>query len=222
MAPRWTGKAVRELALEVRGEFGLSTSDVLCPYRVAEEYGVPVYSLDDLAGFGCPPEALRHFAGGGREAWSAALVPNGVGRIIVENPAHSRRRRRSNVAHELGHLLLEHEIEGPLFTRGGCRRVDSAMRTMEREATAFCGEVLLPTKAAVGAAFAGKSDAEVARVFDVSVAFARWRMNVSGARIIARRAAGKRIAERSATRGEAPSAALPASPAIAYGAAMNR
>jgi Zn-dependent peptidase ImmA (M78 family) len=155
-------------------------------------HGVDVYSLSDLASSGCPQAAIDYFTSEQPESWSAALVPNGTGRFIVENTVHLPRRRRSNVAHEMAHLLLEHEFGRILFADGkrGCR--NPATREMEDEAAELSGELLLPLAAARRAAAAKKSDEEVADIFDISTEFARWRMNVTGARLIAQRAARKR------------------------------
>ena len=173
-------------------DLGLTEFEPLCPYRLAEEHGVDVYSLADLAGSGCPQAAIDYFTSERPESWSAALVPNGTGRFIVENTVHLPRRRRSNVAHEMAHLLLEHEFDRILFADGkrGCR--NPAAREMEEEAAELSGELLLPLAAVRRAAAAKKSDDEVADIFDVSTEFARWRMNVTGARLIAQRAARKR------------------------------
>lgn len=126
---------LRRLAAEIREtDLGLTEFQRLCPYRLAEEHGTDVYSLEDLAASGCPLQAIDYFTSVDSEAWSAALVPNGTGRFIVENTVHLPRRRRSNVAHEMAHLLLEHEFDRVLFTDGkrGCR--NPATREMEEEA----------------------------------------------------------------------------------------
>jgi hypothetical protein len=184
---------LRRLAAEIREtDLGLTEFQRLCPYRLAEEHGTDVYSLEDLAASGCPLQAIDYFTSVDSEAWSAALVPNGTGRFIVENTVHLPRRRRSNVAHEMAHLLLEHEFDRVLFTDGkrGCR--NPATREMEEEAAELSGELLLPAAAAARAAVAGKTDEQVGDLFDVSTEFARWRLNVTGARLIAHRAASKR------------------------------
>lgn len=133
----------------------------LCPYQLAEEHGTDVYSLEELAASGCPQQAIDYFTSVDPEAWSAALVPNGTGRFIVENTVHLPRRRRSNVAHEMARLLLEHEFDRVLFTDGkrGCR--NPATREMEEEAAELSGELLLPAAAAARAAVAGKTDEQV-------------------------------------------------------------
>ena len=42
MSQRWTMAMLENLALEVRGELGLGRNGPLDPYRLADEYGVPV------------------------------------------------------------------------------------------------------------------------------------------------------------------------------------
>jgi hypothetical protein len=186
------------LAAEVRkNELKASLYQRICPYDLADLYGVDVLTLQGLADSGCPPEAIEFFTSVRPEAWSAALVPNGTGQFIVENNAHTPQRRRSNIAHEMAHLLLEHEFDRILFTNGkrGCANPTSKM--MEDQAAELSGELLLPAAAARRAAAFRQTDVQVADQFDVSPEFARWRMNVTGARVIASRAASKRSRSKS-------------------------
>ena len=187
MSRRWTKAKLEELAHEVRGELDLDWNDPLDPYQLALEYGIPVYPIDSLPEFGCSERAIRHFVENRPKAWSAALVPVGTSRLIIENTAHAPVRRRSNTTHEMSHVLLEHDFADLLLTDDGCRRYDPAK---ERQATELAGELLIPTKAAINAAFAKKTNSEVASHFDVSIAFAQMRM--AGARKIAERAIRKR------------------------------
>ena len=99
---------MRAVAEEERSYLGLNKHDPFDPYKLAEVHGIPVYSLTQLLDFDLGPEAHRHFHSTRSKSWSAALVPLGTARIIVENDAHSSVRRRSNIAHELGHLALAH------------------------------------------------------------------------------------------------------------------
>lgn len=84
----------------------------------------------------------------------------------------------------MAHLLLEHDFDGILWTNDECRAQKPAV---EKEATAFAGELLIPKTAAIKAAFADRTNEEVAAQFEVSIKFAQWRMDASGARTIARR-----------------------------------
>lgn len=188
-------------ATEIRKvDLGLTEFKRLDPYRLAEEHGTDVYSLEDLAASGCPQPAIDYFSTQGSRAWSAALVPNGTGRFIVENTVHLPRRRRSNIAHEMAHLLLEHEFGAVLLTDGQRGCLNPTSRYMEEEAAELAAELLLPAAAARRAAVARKTDEEVADFFDVSTELARWRMNVTGARLIAQRAASKKAPTSTGTR----------------------
>ncbi|MER7115038.1 ImmA/IrrE family metallo-endopeptidase [Saccharomonospora azurea] len=175
----------RRLAADVRAELGIRTFAPLDPYALAALYGVEVFTLDEPW---LPASAVAHFTGPAVESFSGALVQVGTGCVIVENHTHERNRRRSTVAHEMAHVLLEHDF-GVLVTAGGsCRSgVESGREALEQEAAELSGELLLPCAAARTAAFRGWTDASVARYFRISERMARWRMNVTGARRIARR-----------------------------------
>jgi len=170
---RWTKAKLGQLALEVRAELDLGCNDPLDPYRLADEYGIPVYPIDDLPRFGCSERAVMHFVNNRPKTWSAALVPVGTGRLIIENTAHALVRRRSNTTHEMSHVLLEHEFDDLLLTDDGCRCYDPRK---EGEASDLAGELLIPTKAAITAAFAKKTNEQVAGLFGVSAQFAQMRM----------------------------------------------
>ncbi|MET9221329.1 ImmA/IrrE family metallo-endopeptidase [Streptomyces sp. NPDC003300] len=192
MAERWTKSALEELALEERSHIGTTPFDCLDLSRLCSEWGIPVYAISHLADQGCSAEALKHFADDQPGRWSAALVPAGSGRFIIENSSHSPQRRRSNVAHEMAHLLLEHEFDSILFSDDGCRSLEPGRDPREKQALALSAELLVPKKAAIRAAINGWPDDRVAQHFDVSIEFARMRMNPSGAREIARRYLAKR------------------------------
>lgn len=175
------------LALELRGEVGVDAHAAFDPYRLAEQYGIEVHLLSTLD---CVP-AAAHFTVTRPAAFSGALVPVGTGAVILENDAHDRRRRRSTAAHEMAHWVREHPFTTPLMASSerGCRIGD---REQEAEATELAGQLLVPTDGAVRLAFRDATDEDAAERFDVSIEMARWRMNGSGARKRARRAAAAR------------------------------
>lgn len=172
----------RGLALEVRAELGIGVLTPLDPYALAELYGIEVF---DLTNPELPAESVRHLTQVRPHVFSAALVPTQPsGAVIIENHVHPPRRRRSTMAHEMAHVLLEHPF-GPMLTdERGCR---SASREIEDEAAELSGELLVPADGARIAAFRGWSDSTVANHFRVSVAMAQWRMNATGARRVASR-----------------------------------
>lgn len=174
--------AARRLAAEVRAELGIGPLTPLDPYELAELYGIEVFDLTNPV---LPRESVRYLTEVRPHVFSAALVPTQPsGAVIIENHVQPPRRRRSTMAHEMAHVLLEHPFGPTLTDENGCRAV---AREIEEEAAELSGELLIPAEGARTAAFRGWSDRAVGNHFRVSVAMAQWRMNVTGARRIASR-----------------------------------
>ncbi len=171
------------LALEIRAEFNVAIEGQFDPYEFAGEYGISVINLGSLEG---PARDHFYFSLGG--TLSGALVKSGNGFAILDNDAHPTTRRRATVSHEISHYLLEHDFVSVLRpNKRGC----GLDPEQEEEAKFLSGELLIPSEAAIRHAMKGRSDEQVARFHGVSAEFARWRMNVSGARRIAVRSRGK-------------------------------
>jgi hypothetical protein len=186
MPARMTKAELRRLAAEARLEAGFQPTDPFDPWAMADQYGIPIVALTEC---GCAPDALRHFSEDRSDALSAILVPDGNGWAISENNTHDLTRRRSNIAHELGHVLCEHRGVGLLQPDGTCRAADE---TKENEAHEVMGELLVPSGQAIRMAVRGRDDQFIADHFRVSLQMARWRVNVSGARTIAKRRSARR------------------------------
>ncbi|MFP8962595.1 ImmA/IrrE family metallo-endopeptidase [Streptomyces nanhaiensis] len=183
---RWTQALMREVAQEERAGLGLGPTEPLDPYALAEEHGISVYTLDSLRDFEMNGEAFSHFTLRRASAWSAALVPLGTARVIIENESHSPVRRRSNIAHELGHYLLEHSFNDVILGEDHKRQFNTEQ---EKQATFMAGELLVPLTAVERMAFDGWDNARVAAAYGVSEQFAQ--MQMKGQRIRAQRAARK-------------------------------
>jgi len=167
------------LAAEEREELQIGPLDPLDPWVLAQNHGVQVVRLSDLPGTESDvSDAVRHFSGPARASFSALLLPIGLGVAIVENETHALTRRISNLAHEMSHLLLEHDFGYVLFD-DGCREMDPVV---EEEALWLSGELLVPRAGALDCAKNSWTDEQVAELYEVSVAFARMRMNWSGVR----------------------------------------
>lgn len=183
MSQRWTQRRMAELAAEERLGLGLDVMQPLDPYELAARYGVPVYAISELEPSGCPVETVAHFLVTRKEAWSAALIPVGSSRIIIENDGHELVRRRSSVAHEMSHHPLEHEFAEALLDGDHTRAYSEKA---EKEAPFLSGELLVPAKACRMLAFKDADNQAVAARFDVSTQFAQMRMR--GVRVYADRA----------------------------------
>lgn len=175
--------ACKRLAAELRTEIDLDPMDALDPWQLAKLYGIHVIPLSALP----LDSAIRdHFTVTRPEVFSGALVPYGNGAVIVENDGHPSARRRSTMGHELAHVFGEHTFGTSLVNERGCRLADQAQ---EDEAAEIAGELLVPFEAAKVLARRKATNEEVALQFGVSVELARWRMDATGARLIAQRRA---------------------------------
>lgn len=173
--------ALASLALDVRAEAGVKPTERLDPRTVATVYGFEVHPV---SGCGLDAALLATFALSLADRWSGATVSDGHRVLILDNDFHPPGRRNATIAHEISHILLEH----PLQSRVTYERSCGAGKAYEDEATELAGELLIPGDTIRRAAARGPiSDQEVADHFAVSIVFARWRMNVSGARKMAAR-----------------------------------
>jgi hypothetical protein len=174
--------AAKKLSLELREEIGLKAMDPFDPYQMAELYGIQVHRLSELE---CSDEARNHFMEANPKALSGALIPIGTKLAILDHDGHSVARRRATLSHEISHVVLEHHFSNSaLLDSTGCRTSDPEQ---EEQAVELSGELLVPFSAALLMARQGNDDATVSLKMGVSVEFARWRMNASGARKIASR-----------------------------------
>jgi hypothetical protein len=176
-----------EVACEERVDMGLGPCDPLNPYDLARQHLIPIYPIDELGTSPLSVRAVERLTTTGKNLWSAALIPLGPVRIIIENTAHSRERRVSSVAHEMAHHLLEHPFDETLLNmEKQCRNFD---KVKEDQAKFLSGELLIPRKAARRAAFDDWTNDIVAARFGVSTQFAQ--MQMAGARKYAKFARDK-------------------------------
>jgi Zn-dependent peptidase ImmA (M78 family) len=126
------------------------------------------------------PDAVHHLSKIDTTAFSAATLQVGpTKRIIVHNDNHNARRQRTNIAHELAHILLGHEL-GLVLDASGKRIING---DAEEEAT-WLGSVLLISDAAAVHIVRADMDTETAcRTYGVSAPILKMRVNASGAKI---------------------------------------
>ncbi len=112
-----------QFAAEVRRELGVHGHAPFDPFAYAKILKIPCEPFGALAQDGCSEETLAHLAGVGRQDFSAGTFYLGNRRLILFNEHNSPARCNSDVAHELAHVLCEHE-PGPAMGVGGCRMWD--------------------------------------------------------------------------------------------------
>jgi hypothetical protein len=178
------------LSLDLRAELGLSPADRLEPVRLAEELAIPVLSLLEL-GEGARA-AARQLVSVDAGCFSAATIFCGPRRMIIYNPSHPPGRHANSVAHELAHVILEHE-PGPVREAGGERRW---LASQEAEADWLAGTLLAPREGVLAVMYRLDDVGAAARHFGISSQLMSWRLNHTGAARQMQRAARARAPQR--------------------------
>ena len=172
------------LAQLVRREIGLGPLDRLDCFALAKEWGIPVVSVGELREDGATDKSIRRLLSA-EAGFSATTVCYGTQRLIVYNPKHASGRKASSLAHELSHVILEHEA-APALGLGGCRYWDARQ---EAEADWLGGALLVPRESALAWMLRSDDLEEGADHFGVSHDLFRWRVNHTG---VARQVAARR------------------------------
>jgi hypothetical protein len=152
-----------QIALETRAELKLVALDPFDPTRLAEHFAIDTVPIDVFRSR--HPEAVRQLVEVEPTVFSAATVFFGSKRTIVYNPQHSPRRHANTMAHELAHVLLEHE-PAPLFDAAWKRHW---CPVNEQEADYLAGALLVPRSAVAPIMeLVGDSVGDAARHFGIS------------------------------------------------------
>jgi Zn-dependent peptidase ImmA (M78 family) len=158
----------RELALRVTAKLDLS--------QLAAHLGCTLVSAENLVGM----ERLAELERVQAYAFSAATFRIRGRNWIVTNPLHSPGRRNSDVAHELAHLILDHELSEVREIEGVSFR--TCQPEEEEQATVFGATLLLPRPLLLQAASRGLAPEDIAVENEVTVDLARYRYNTTGIR----------------------------------------
>lgn len=166
-------RAERE-ASRIRAELCLADNDRLDPRKLAAHLEVAVINATDLV----DREQLEELERLQRYAFSAATFEIEHRKFIVVSPLRDEGRQNSDIAHELSHVILKHQLSE-------LRHLDGiAFRTCtpdeEEEATSFGGTLLLPRPLLLSAARRGAGIDDIAAQYGVTTDMARFRYNTTG------------------------------------------
>lgn len=163
------------LAADIRQQIGCG-ADVSAPLDdVAKALGVEMIAADTLV----PRERLEELQQLQHDAFSAGTFRCADGRrVIVYNPLHSLGRTRSNQAHELAHIILDHDVR--TIEQVGSLKFLTCDVEQEQEADWLGGCLLLPRELLWNAARKDMTPADIATQYETSEHMARFRLNASG------------------------------------------
>lgn len=158
-----------------RQELGLGMDDALDARELAAAHGISVRSADTLVDIG----RLEHLETVQPGAFSACTFDLPRGKVIVTNPLSSPQRTQSDIAHEVSHVLLEHEVR--TVEKVGDFSFFSCDPDEEQEANWLAGCLLLPRPLLIRHLRRGQSVDDIAKDFNVSLEMAAYRVRATGA-----------------------------------------
>jgi IrrE N-terminal-like domain len=164
------------LAARLRSELGAAPTKRLDLGQLAKHIGVEVRSATELIDL-AQLERLDELQPG---CFSAATfhLPDGRVIAVTNSVGTTPARRDSDLAHELAHVLLKHEVRR--VQRLGSLTFFDCDPEQEEEANWLAGCLLLPRPLLLADARRGLGAEEIANKHRVSVPMARFRLNASG------------------------------------------
>ena len=163
------------IAKRVRGELGVRADQPVAPEGLAELLGIEILAGDQLI----PRSRFVELREIQPDAFSACTFRPSADRVVVVyNPLSTESRRRSDLAHELAHTLLDHELSR--IEKLGDVAFLSCDQTQEDEAAWLSGCLLLPRELLLAEIRKGTSVTAIANKCGVSKEMAQYRLNVTG------------------------------------------
>jgi Zn-dependent peptidase ImmA (M78 family) len=172
--PRGFKANAERQAAQLRAELGIAEYGRLRVEILADHLGVQIVSADRLVA----RERLEELERLQAYAFSAATFEIKGKAYVVTNPLRAEGRQASDVAHELSHLILKHELTEIREVNGLPFR--TCRPEQEEEATALGGTLMLPRPLLLGAVRRGWGPEEIADEYGVTGDMARFRYNATG------------------------------------------
>ena len=186
--PRGFKAEAERIAKRLRADADLGISEPLDLRALAKSLDVRVVSAKTLV----PIERLQEIENIQAYALSACTFEINERPVIVYNPIRSRPRRRSDIAHELAHIILEHDLTEIQYLDGVPFR--TCRPDEEQQATTLGGSLLVPRPALLKEARRGTTVDQIAEKYGVTKQMAQFRWNSTGVerQVAAEAARGKR------------------------------
>jgi hypothetical protein len=171
-------------AAAARLALGLRPHAPLDPWAYASHLKVTILEFGRL---GLCAQAVRQLTFVDGDSWSAMTLKVGEAFAIVINPAHAITRQRSDLMHELAHIELRHVPARVEVSDTGLLLLSDFSDEQEQEADWLGAALLLPRDGLVRLRLTGKSTADIATYYGVSVALCEWRLRMTGVDVQMRR-----------------------------------
>ncbi len=163
------------IARRVRTDLGIGAAQPVAPEILAKLLGIEVRAGDELI----PRERFNELETIQPDSFSACtLQPSADRLVVVYNPLPVESRQRSDIAHELAHVLLDHDLSR--VERLGDVTFLSCDPTQEEEAAWLSGCLLLPRALLLAEVRRGSGAKDIAKKYGVSERMAKYRLDVTG------------------------------------------
>lgn len=162
----------------------LGALEPLDPWAFANHLSVAVLEFGSLE---LSPKSIRQLTVSDVESWSALTLREGNLFAIVLNPSHALTRQRNDLTHELAHIELKHVPARVDVSKTGMLLLSDYSDEHEQEADWYAGALLLPRMALVHHRSRGRTPAQIAERYGVSVALTEWRLRMTGVDVQLRR-----------------------------------
>lgn len=166
-------KEAEDYAIEFREELELAPHDPLCPRKLAKHLEIPVSGISDNDDLG--EEVINYWRSNPNPAFSGLIIQNGTRKEIHHNDFHHPRRQNSNIAHELAHIILGHDLTVP-FNSDFERDYDL---DIENEAKWLGATLLLPKAATVHIVKNQMRQSDIEEIYEVSYGLYKYRLQVT-------------------------------------------
>ena len=164
-----------KIARDVRTELGMRAAQSIAPEALADLLGIEVRAGDEFI----PRKRFTELEKLQPGAFSACTFRPSADRVVVVyNPLSAKSRQRSDLAHELAHILLEHELSR--VEKLGDVTFLSCDPTQEEEAAWLSGCLLLPRALLLSEDRRGSGARDIAKKYGVSERMAQYRLDVTG------------------------------------------
>ncbi|WP_211254885.1 ImmA/IrrE family metallo-endopeptidase [Nevskia soli] len=168
-------------AAQKRVELGLSASDPLDPYNLAQNLGIRVWKPADIPGITSEMLAiLLRNDGKTASCWSAVTIVESGKSVVILNTSHSAGRQASDLMHELAHRIRAHKPREIEFSATGLMLVHEYDKAQEEEADWLSGCLLLPREALISIKRRGLDLPDAALAFGVSQRMLTYRLAMTG------------------------------------------
>jgi Zn-dependent peptidase ImmA (M78 family) len=168
------------VAVSIRRDLDLPPHAPLSAHQLAKHLDVTLWVPGDVPNI--PAAVVEQLLLRDSDGWSAVTcLANGHARVIY-NPTHSLARQNSDIAHELAHIILEHE-PGKIVMSHDARIVMRSFDPKQEEEANWLGwSLLLPRTALTHATKAQLGITEIAKKWVVSEQLVEYRTRMTGIR----------------------------------------